>query len=147
MAKYSAFGATLGMGIRQVETATIVGTITNAGNAHVVVTATGMGGTPKTVVVALGLGDVADVIAAKIRAALILDADVNAWFETGGSGNLVTLTRRIAAADVAAINIDVHNDAPCAGITDDATSDPTTTGVLSTNIAYIKSISGPSLSP
>ena len=89
MAKYSAFGATLGMGIRQVETATIVGTITNAGNAHVVVTAAGMGGGGVvTVVVALLLNDVADVIAAKIRAACILDANVIAWFEVGGSGNL-----------------------------------------------------------
>ena len=66
MAKYSAFGATLALGTRQVETATIVGTITNAGNAHVVVTALGMGGSPKTVVVAVLLGDVADVISAKI---------------------------------------------------------------------------------
>lgn len=145
MPKYAAFGASLGMGTRQVETATIVGTITLAGNAHVVVTATGMGGTPKTVVVAVLLNDTADAIAEKIKAALILDADVNAWFEVGGSGNYVQLTRRIAAADVAAINIDVHNDT-CTGITNDATSDHTIAGVVSTNIAYIKSVGGPGLS-
>ena len=146
MAKYAAFGATLAMGTRQVETATVVGVITNAGNAHVVVTATGMGGTPKTVVVAVLLNDTADIIAEKARAALTLDADVIAWFEVGGSGSQIVLTRRLAVADVAAINIDVHNDAPCAGITDDATSDATTAGVAAANIAYIKSIGGPSLS-
>ena len=75
-----------------------------------------------------------------------MDADVNAWFEVGGSGSLVQLTRRLAVADDNTINIDVHNDAPCAGITDDATSDATTAGLAAANIAYIKSIGGPSLS-
>lgn len=145
MTKYGAFGATIGMGTRQVETATIVGTITLAGNAHVVVTAAGMGGTPKTVVVAVLLNDDADTIATKIRAALTLDADVIAWFEVGGSGIYVSLTRRLAEANDVTMNIDVHNDT-CTGITNDATSDTTFAGVASANIAQIKSISGPSLS-
>ena len=145
MAKYGAYGATLGMGTRQVETATVVGVITLAGDAHVVVTAAGMAGSPETVVVDVLLGDVATVIAEKIRAHLILNANVFAWFEVGGSGTLVQLTRRLAEAVDATMNIDVHNDT-CTGITDDNTSDTTVAGLANANIAYIKSISGPPLS-
>ena len=147
MAKYAAFGATLSMGTRQVETATIVGVITNAGDVHVVITAAGMGGGGvANLAVAVLLNDTADIIAEKTRAACALDANVLAWFEIGGSGHLVELTRRLAVANDATMNIDVHNNAPCAGLTDDATSDTTTTGLVAANIAYIKNIGGPSLS-
>jgi hypothetical protein len=145
MAKYAAFGATLAMGTRQVETATVVGTITGAGNATFTVTAAGMGGTPKDVIVAVLLNDTADTVAEKTRAAMILDADVIAWFEVGGSGSQVVLTRRVAAADDATMNI-AYTNTTCAGLTPDAVSDDTVAGVDYSDIVYIKSIGGPGLS-
>src|SRR4030067_165401 len=145
MPKYAAYGATLGMGTRQVETANVVGTITGSGNATFTVTAPGMGGTPKAVLVAVLLNDVADTVAEKARAALILDADVIAWYEVGGSGAQVVRTRRIAAANEATMNI-AYTNTTCTGLTPDATSDDTRAGIASANIAYIKSIGGPSLS-
>ena len=71
----------------QVETATVVGTVTKAGNASVVVTCTGMNGTPKTIAVAVALADDAAAVAVKIRAALALDAAVIALFTVGGIGS------------------------------------------------------------
>jgi len=117
-----------GTGTAQVETATVVGTITTAGNATVIVTASGMTGTPVTLTVAVALNDTATLAAGKIRAAMALDAGIAAWFYIGGTGADIVLTRKTAAANDATVNISIANNT-CAGITDDTTSADTTAGV------------------
>ena len=116
-------------GVAQVETATVAGTVTGAGDASVIVTAAGMTNSPKTVAVALLDGDDDEAIATKVRAALTLDADVSAWFTIGGAGANVALTVKSAAADDVSMNIAVANDS-CVGIVNDASSVHTTAGVL-----------------
>lgn len=145
MAKQAAFGTSLGIGTRQVETATVVGTVTLGGNATVIVTAAGMTGTPITTNVAVLLNDTPDTVAQKIRTALALVANIVAKFAVGGSGPYVQLTRLIAAASDATLNISVANGT-CTGLTDDTTSDTTTAGVANAVIAAVRSISGPGLS-
>lgn len=118
-------------GVLQVETATVVGTITGAGNATVIVTAAGMTGSPKTIDVAVAVDDTASIVAGKIRAALAADADVSALFEVSGSGANVVLTRKHSvgsAANDATLNISIDNGT-CTGLTTAATSTNTTAGV------------------
>lgn len=112
----------------QVETATVVGTITKAGNASVVVTCTGMTGSPKTLSVAVDLDDDAEAVAAKIRAALADDDAVTAMFEVGGVEDEIVLTRLAPAANISNLNIAIDNDT-CEGLTTAATSEDTTAGV------------------
>ena len=112
----------------QVETATVVGTITTAGDASVTVTCTGMTGTPKTISVAVAGGDNAAAIAGKIRTALAADSAVTALFTVGGTGPEVILTRTTPAANITNLNIALANGT-CVGITAAATSADTTAGV------------------
>lgn len=114
-------------GVQQVETATVTGTITTAGNAKVIVTAAGMTGSPKTISVAVALNDSAAVVAQKIREKLALDAAVTALFNAGGTGTAVTLTRKVPAANDATLNINIDNDT-CAGLAAAPTSEDTTAG-------------------
>jgi hypothetical protein len=114
--------------VRQVETATVVGTVSGSGNAEVVVTAAGMTNSPKTVSVAVLNLDTASVVAGKIRAALALDADVSAFFTVSGTGTAVVLTCIDYAANDATINIAIDNDT-CTGLTTAATSANTVAGV------------------
>ena len=113
--------------VRQVETATIVGTITGTGNARAVVTAVGMTGTPKTIAVPVVSGDTASVVAGKYRTVLAADVDVNAFFVVSGTGADVVLTARLTAANDATMNLAYDNDT-CTGLTPDATSTNTTAG-------------------
>ena len=115
-------------GTQQVETATVVGTISTAGNASVVVTANGMTGSPKTIAVPVLLADDASAIAGKIRAALAADAAVAALFAVSGATDKVILTRLIKAANDGTLNIAIDNGT-CAGITTAAASANTTAGV------------------
>lgn len=112
----------------QVETATVVGTITTAGNATVTVTAAGMTGSPKAITVALAESDNAAAIAGKIRTALAADDDITELFAVSGATDKVILTRLIPVANDTTLNIAVADDTSV-GITEDATSDNTTAGV------------------
>jgi hypothetical protein len=120
--------------VLQVETATVVETVPGtlvAGNATVIVTASGMTGSPRTVSVAVATNDTAAQVAAKIATALGLDADVSAFFTVtnpGGAPTTVVLTSLAAAANDATMNIDVDNGT-CSGLTDEPTSVHTTAGV------------------
>ena len=115
-------------GTAQVETATVVGTVTLAGNASVVVTATGMTGSPKTIAVAVALEDTATLVAGKIRTALSADTAVSGLFTVGGTGATVVLTKKVASANDTALNVATDNDT-CTGLTTAATSVDTTAGV------------------
>lgn len=133
-------------GAAQVETATVVGTITTAGNAALTVTATGMSGSPLAVPFAVALGDNASAIAAKGRAALAANSTISALFDVVGSGASVGLRRKPAESYViggttyawyygndSALNIAVADDTS-AGITEAGTSANTTTGVATSGV-------------
>lgn len=115
------------MSTQQVETATIVGTVTLGGDASVIVTAARMTNSPKTVSVAVELGDDASAVATKVKSALALDSDVGAFFAVSGTGADVVLTARLAAPNDTTLNIAYTNDT-CTGLTPDATSADTTAG-------------------
>jgi phage tail sheath gpL-like len=99
----------------QVETATVVGTIVNSGNAAVIVTCTGMTGSPITTNVAVVSGDTASAVAGKIRTALGAVANITSYLTVGGSGATVTLTR-LNSASIANLNISIDNGS-CTGLT------------------------------
>lgn len=118
------------LGQKQVETATVVGSITSsgAGNATVIVTAAGMTGSPKTVSVAVANNDTATQVATKIRAALVNDTNVSAFFDISGTGSHIVLTRKVAAANDATMNVSIANGT-CTGLTAAPTSSNTTMGI------------------
>lgn len=147
MGKGPAFGTLLKVGTLQVETATVAldgAALTGSGNAAVVVTCTGMSGTPITTAVAVLENDVADTVATKIRTALNLVANITALFWVEGSGPYVVLRKRTAAANIANLNISIADDT-CAGITTAASSADTVAGVAYTTVAYVQDIAGPGL--
>jgi len=104
----------------QVETATVAGTVVNSGNATVIVTCTGMTGTPITTNVAVLAADTASVVAGKIRTALQGVANITSYLTVGGSGVYVTLTR-LNSASIANLNISIDNGT-CTGLTPAAAS-------------------------
>jgi hypothetical protein len=114
--------------VQQIETATVLGTITGAGNASVTVTAMNMTNTPKTLAVAVQLGDNASVVAQAIRYALATDIDVAGFFFVSGSGANVVLTARSANTNDTSLNIAITNGT-CTGLTPAPTSTNTTAGV------------------
>jgi hypothetical protein len=120
-------------GTKQVETATAAGNISTSGNLTVTVTAAGMTNSPKAVSVAvLDTDDDGSAIAAKIRTALGLDADVSAYFDVSGATDAIILTRKAAAANDATLNIALANGTSV-GLTPAATSANTTAGVSPEN--------------
>lgn len=150
MTKYSAFGTQLqmGNGSLQVETATVVGTITGSGNATFTITAAGMTGSPKAISVPVLSGDTADVVARKAIQVIRADSAVTAMFYVGGTGADVVLTRKAAVANDATLNIAIANDT-CTGLTAAPTSANTVAGGAAevfTPIAQVSSISGLTLS-
>jgi hypothetical protein len=98
---------TKSLGVAQVELNSISGSVSTAGNATVIVTASGMTGSPKTVTVALAQNDSASAVAEKIRVALRADANVGAFFTVGGSGANVSLTAKAKVANDATMNLSI----------------------------------------
>ncbi len=121
---------------KQVDTATVVGTIVNPGNATVTVTAAGMANSPKTLNVAVLGGDNASAVAGKIRIALAADADVAGYFDVGGSGADVVLTVKKAVANDLTTNIATANGT-CTGLTAEPISVHTTAGIAGPAYALI----------
>jgi phage tail sheath gpL-like len=144
--------AAFNAGTAQVETATVVGTISTAGRGNVVVTSTGMAGSPLRVPVeGLEAGDDASAIATKIRAALTANEVISAKFTVSGATDKVILTAKVKAANDTSLNIaisDGDGEGACVGITEAATSANTTAGVapvsgavsLPTDLAGINAI-------
>lgn len=120
-------------GTKQVETATVAGAIgvAGAGNAKVIITATGMTNSPKTISVAVANNDDATAVAVKIRTALTADADVGhattGFFVVSGETDKIILTVKTATANDATMNIAIDND-NCSGLTAAPTSANTTPG-------------------
>ena len=130
------------MTTKQVETATVVGTVTGSGNATVTITALGMANTPKAISVAVTSADTASIVGGLIRTALAFDVDVAALFLVSGSGANVVLTKHIAVANDDTLNIAIANGT-CTGLTAAPTSTNTTAGTGMTNgyvtLAQLKS--------
>ena len=132
MTKYGALGTQLLLGTKQVESTTLTmdgagGLITTGGDVRVITTATGLlAGSPLTTDVAVLLADDVNTVCTKIRAGLNAVAAITDEFLVGGSGALITLTCLVAAADLASLNIDINDEAPCEGVVDAPTSTTTT---------------------
>lgn len=115
-------------GITQVETATVVGTITGNGDAAVVLTAAGLTGSPITLAVPVLIDDTAAEVATKIRAALNANSVISAFFTIGGTGAAITLARTKAVGNDTTLNLSIDNGT-CTGLTAALTSTDTTEGV------------------
>jgi predicted secreted protein len=150
MAKEAAFGTILNMGVGdvQIETATLVGTITNPGDINFVITCTGMVGTPLTLVITVANGNAASV-AATVRTFLHEDATaapVRALFDISGATTAVILTRLHPAATIANLNM-ASDTGTATGLTSEATSTATHAGEETfTPVAQVSNIGGPALS-
>ena len=118
-------------GVAQVETATVIGTITAAGNVTVIVTAAGLSGSPITTQVAVANGDTASQVAEKIKTALGSNTSITTLFTVSGSGADVTLTRNPPfAANDETLNISIANGTST-GLTAAPTSANVTMGITS----------------
>jgi len=144
MAKYDAYGTQLKIGTNQVETAVVVVTTVTAGNSNWTLTASGMTGSPITTVVAVSNNDSADTVATKAATAMNLDANITALFSVVANGPNVIVTRLVAAANDATLNL-AYADDTSGGLTDDATSNNTTAGVALATIAQVQALGGPGL--
>jgi len=120
----------------QVDTATVVGTISTAGNATVIVTARDLPNSPITISVAVALSDTASLVAGKIRTALNANAFITSVFTIGGTTTAVSLTRKTPTANDLTTNISVANGT-CAGLTNALTSVHTTAGGTFTKLCDI----------
>lgn len=98
------------IGIRQVETNTVVVTTVGAGDAKAVVTAAGMSASPRTVKFAVAGSDSASVVAGKARTALGNDPEVSDFFVVSGATTDVILTARHTAANDTSMNLEISND-------------------------------------
>ena len=124
-------------GLRQVETATVVATITQAGNGTFTVTAANSANLAagKAISVAVALADTAILVAGKARTTLAADADVGAFFYVGGTGANIILYAKTAAANDTSMNCAMI-DGTCIGITTAANSANTTAGDVTTHCIY-----------
>lgn len=117
--------------VQQVETATIVGTVTKEGTATVTVTSA-LYAAPVVMHVAVAVNDDASAVAEKIRAYIApLVAD---HFTVSGSGADVVLTTKVADANDATLNI-AYTNGTCEGLTQDASSTDTTAGVADDRVS------------
>jgi len=126
-----------GVGTAQVETATVAVTSVTAGDIVVTVTAAGLTGSPKAVTVAVAESDTAAAVAGKVRVALGNDSAITNLFTVGGATIYASLTRKVAVANDATLNIAI---AAANGVTAALTSGHTTAGSLGSAITEILTI-------
>lgn len=119
---------------QQIETLTVIGTITQSGNAKAIVTANEMTGSPRTVTFAVTASDTDSIVAGKMRAALALDSTVQAFFLVSGATTGVILTARASAGNDTTMSVTLDNDT-CLGLTP-ATSANTQAGTGSITNGY-----------
>jgi len=102
--------------------------ISGEGNASVTVTSTGMTGTPITLSVPVESLDTANMVAKKIKTALLINANITPLYDVSVSGADVILTAKNPVANVSNLNISVMNGT-CAGLNYVASSANTVAGV------------------
>jgi hypothetical protein len=124
-------------GLRQTETATVVATITQVGNGTFTVTAANSANLAagKAISVGVALDDTAILVAGKARTVLAADADVGAFFDVEGTGAIIILRAKTAAANDVDMNLAMI-DGTCIGITTAANSTNTTAGNVTTHCVY-----------
>lgn len=115
-------------GTAQVETHTVAGTITGAGNAKVIVTSVLLPNGAKTVTFAVANTDTASQVATKARAALTADTDISPYFTVSGAGADIVLTAKTQAVNDATLKMETNNDTST-GLTNTTVSANTTAGV------------------
>ena len=115
-------------GVYQVETATVTGTITGAGNATVVVTAAEMEGSPITFSIPVAVDETASTVAARIKIFLGANKNLSDVFTVTNSGATVVLTQRQYTGNDSTLNVSIDNGT-CTGLSTAATSANTTAGV------------------
>ena len=123
-------------GTCQVETATIVGTITGSGDATVTSTVTGMAGSPLATSVAVLDEDTPTEVATKMATALNLVAVITALYNVTSSGADLIYTKLTPAANDGDLNIAYTND-DCTGLTPDANSVNTTAGTATASENFV----------
>ena len=116
-------------GVAQVESTPIVGTITQAGTATFTITAANLTGSPLAVDVDVALNDTPTLVAAKAAAKLNTVAAISAVFVASSVTDTLKLTAVQSLANDATLNI-AYTNGTCTGLTPDASSDNTTSGVL-----------------
>lgn len=141
MAKDDAFGTVLKQGTAQVESTPIVGTGNSATTLDVTLTANGMTNSPITTNVTIVTGDLPAELARKVVIDLNNDSDITALHRVEADGAKIVVTKLIAIANDATMNIAYTGG----GSTPDATSDNTTAGVVLTTVAQVTSLTGPAL--
>ncbi len=106
----------------QIETATVVGTVSMSGSASVTITSAEFGDNPnRTYAITVALGDGATVVATKIRNGLNAVEEVTNLFTIGGTDANVVLTRKIYTVNNSTLNISISNGS-CTGLTAAPTS-------------------------
>jgi len=115
-------------GVAQVETATIVGTITVSGNATFTITSALVTGSPLAVSVAVLVDDTPTIVAAKAAVTLNTTGAVSTHYTATSNAAALILTAKKSAANDATLNIAFTNGT-CTGLTPNATSVDTTAGV------------------
>jgi hypothetical protein len=122
-------------GIKQVETATVAGTASSTVSIDVIVTGALVTGSPLTIPVSITNGDSANTVGGLIRAALNADIKVTTNYDVSGATNKVVLTAKVGAANDATLNINIQGAA--SGITTAATSANTTAGSVTSLTATV----------
>ena len=116
----------------QIETCTVVATITIPGNGKVTITSAYIPTSPVIVSFAVLGADNASAVALAARTALALNAAVSDQFQVSGATDKIILTARVARANDTTLNIAIIDDT-CTGITPAATSADTQAGIGLTN--------------
>lgn len=115
------------IGIPQVTTQTVIGTVATAGTLVLTVTAAGLTGSPLAISFGVDSGDVPAITAAKAAAALAANTAVAAMFNVNNIGADFALTRKVAAANDGTLNLAIALGT-ATGVTPDATSTATQSG-------------------
>lgn len=102
--------------------------LSGEGNATVVVTSSGMTGSPITLSVPVESLDSANIVAGKIKTAIESNDNITALYDVEVSGSDVILTAKAPLANVSNLNMAISNGT-CAGLTNVSSSANTTAGV------------------
>jgi hypothetical protein len=102
--------------------------LSGEGNATVVVTSSGMTGSPITLSVPVESLDSASIVAGKIKTAIESNDNITALYDVEVSGSDVILTAKAPLANVSNLNMALSNGT-CAGLTNVSSSANTTAGV------------------
>ena len=142
MSEFDAYGTAFKVGTAQVETAVVVGTGNSATTLDVTLTANGMTNSPITTNVTIVTGDLPAELAKKSVAAMNADGDITALHRVEVDGPNIVVTKLVAIANDATLNIAYTGG----GSTPDATSNDTTAGVVVATVAQVTSVTGPGMS-